>query len=178
MKRSGHYGIALLACDFIFLLLPVNVSLIIILPLIATANLPNTVELSFFKRRGSPHTVLFAICSGLVVYAVLTVIHFLFDALLRELLGMTLWFNPAGPIRLFSVGVVIGVIMHILGDIIVSEDAKKSVKPFWPVLRYGVAVGVFDEDNPFISGGLLIFSVIIGVLVLMIRLSIHVTPLS
>lgn len=175
MRKHGHYGLTLLLALPLIVVLPILYSIPIIGMMLVTSLVPNReVALSILSRRGIVHTVWFA---GFLATAIMGSVF----ALLRlveigvlELSGLKPGFlDPAWIAFVFAVGGALGILSHIIGDVLVDGGSKPTLKPFWPISRIPICFALANERDPFANGGLLKLTAPITILLYAIRIGVR-----
>lgn len=132
MYPLGHFGMALLFAAPVAALLHPRTQTGFTLYTLVAAWLPDfDTYIPGVIHRGIMHTVTFAVGAGIgggvVAAATVIVAHKLTG---NELLEQ---FDPVPVFVFVSLGFLIGIVSHLVGDILVFVPGSEPVSPFWPI---------------------------------------------
>jgi hypothetical protein len=132
MRKYGHYGLTLLLSVPLVIVLPVRQSLPIVAMMIIASLFPNReVGVSHGARRGVMHTVWSAVFISAVFMGCITLLLMMVDLGIQELIGVSPPFlNPVGMAFILAFGVFLGILSHILGDVLIDGGSKPAPTPF------------------------------------------------
>jgi len=172
MKKYGHYGLTILLSIPLIFGLSLWHSVPVIAMMLIMSLFPNKeLALTVLSRRGIVHTVWFAVFIAGVFMGAIALLLMLVEIGIQELAGETpAFFNPLQMAFILAVGVFLGNLSHILGDVLIGSGSKPAAKPFWPVLRIPVCFGLAKERHPLVNDGLLKFAVPLFILLYAIRI--------
>lgn len=147
MYPLGHLGVALvLSAPAPYALHPKTATGFTVFALL-TALLPDIDRsLPYLTHHGLTHTVAFAVLVGLFVGALAAGVV----AGLRRWTDVALVrrFSPERVATYVGIGLSLGTLSHVLGDILVTFPTAQPVSPFWPLSSQTFKIGVFGLDSP------------------------------
>lgn len=174
MRKYGHWGLALALSIPLVAILPFTYSVPIVFMMLIMALAPNwDIALGFLTRRGISHTIWFAVFMALLITVSITMILSMIASGFYELAGFTP--EVLQPLRIglmMGFGTFLGVMSHLLGDMMTTGGSKRRPKPLWPLLSRPLQFGIADERHPFLNQGLLKISITIVGLLYFIRLGV------
>lgn len=161
MYRPGHTGVALLVyAPFGYALLRDGHPILAVLGggiAVALAMVPDLdLRVPGMSHRGVTHTLLFAVCVGVVLGAGgWAIADTLGDASVGLDRGVDMRVGSVSPAEFGSFGFVVGVLAvssHLLADAL----TPMGIAPFWPVSSKRYSLGVAKSSNPVANAVLLV----------------------
>lgn len=117
------------------------------------------------KRRGSMHTVWFALIFG----GFICVSAFSITQLIAIAFKEVAWYVPAiiQPVRtalVVGAAALFASLTHIIGDTITAGAGKPTVRPFWPISRTPIQYNLLRDGSELLRS---LLYIVIGVVVLL-----------
>ena len=176
MHRSGHLGITLIFAAPILLSFELSLGIIVAGMMIIFTGIPDKDQKFDFlpgvNHRGITHTLLFGIlCGVIVMYGT----SYATDLIWGDLVGI-LSTDLMPPREQFTVlvgiGAALGIISHILGDVITVGSKRYGVviTPYWPISNRLVRFGWCYANNTKWNLGFLILGILLSGGALVVRL--------
>ncbi|WP_458186503.1 metal-dependent hydrolase [Haladaptatus sp. NG-WS-4] len=132
MYPVGHYGFALLFTAPVVFYLGRRAGLVFTVFVLLTATLPDLdKQVPYVQHHGITHTVSFGIVSGLVVGILMASLVTVYVR--REGAPRYSRLTAKNMLIWSTAGVFLGVVSHVVGDILVLLPGTEPVSPFWPV---------------------------------------------
>jgi membrane-bound metal-dependent hydrolase YbcI (DUF457 family) len=127
-------------------------------------------DVRVLRRRGFSHTIVFAVVTGGAVLGVIALLVHVFGVGVAAVTGFVPSFiQPTVTGALFGIGTVLGIVSHIIGDVVVDGEGKPSLRPFWPFGRTPVQLGVLSQNHKWANEGLLQLMIVLMLLSLSLR---------
>lgn len=166
MNSYGHTGLTLLLGLPLLLLLPLPYSVTLIGTMLLTTHAPNNdAFFSFLSRRGITHTVWFAIGIGALIFFTVSPILLIVEESLLQLGGfIPQAFDPVHLSVVLGIGGMLGILSHVLGDILITSKGQEVVKPFWPVSKIPWCIGSTNKRNSPVNDMVLHFALVATIL--------------
>lgn len=184
MHRSGHLGITLILSAPIILALELPLGIIVAGVMVIFTGIPDKDQkldfLPGINHRGITHTLLFGILCGVTMAYGTAYATDLFWADLTRALSADLVPPREQFAVLVSIGAALGIISHILGDVITVGSKRYGVviTPYWPISSRIVRFGWCYANNKRWNLGFLILGILLSGGALLVRVQPLVTRVS
>lgn len=186
MHRSGHLGITLIIAAPIILFFELPLGVIVAGTMVIFTGIPDkdhTLDfLPGINHRGVTHTLLFGLLCGAIMMYGTTYVTNLFWTDFTGILSTDLVPTRERFAVLIGIGAALGIISHILGDVITVGSKRYGVviTPYWPISNRIVRFGWCYANNKTWNLGFLIIGILLsgGALLFRIQLLLDRIPSS
>lgn len=176
MHRSGHLGITLVLAAPIILFLGLPLGIVVVGSMVIFTGIPDKDQkldfLPGINHRGVTHTLLFAILCGAIMLYGTSYATDLFWTDLVKFLSADLVPSQEQFSMLVGIGAFLGIISHILGDVITVGSKRYGVviTPYWPISKRIVRFGWCYASNKKWNLGFLILGLLLSGVALLFRI--------
>ena len=140
--------------------------------MLITTRFPNReLGVSLLSRRGFAHTVWFAAIVSVITFGLTAGILYIVSIGLIELgeFRPTI-LQPTLTGLLLAIGVFLGIVSHIIADVVVVGSTKPAPKPLWPVYRSPITIALFEYDDKLVNSTAIKFAIPIVTILLLLKI--------
>ena len=147
MYPIGHFGMALLFAAPVAAVFHPRAQTGFTVYTLMAAWLPDfDMYIPGLVHAGITHTVMFAVVAGIAGGALAAVVVFVAREWISE--GFVEQFDPTRVFAFVGVGLFIGVISHLVADILILVPGTRPVSPFWPISNQIYQFGITSLGAP------------------------------